>query len=232
MGYAVTSHSSQGKTVDNVFMVASSRSFGAVNREQFYVSISRGREHCQVFTDDAELLRHRVCDTHERTAAIELLDFREALRKKGFSANISTTRGTETHLPDGQSNRRTVRPLRKLRAGRDTKISVVQQLYQMAEDFLNRIRQNDQPQEVLEERIEQRRDACNEIRKDLLERVRQIKERRDLRERIRESESNKQGESLRERKENQRREDLRERIRQSIHQRRGQSQSRGGGISM
>src|SRR5206468_7953487 len=43
-GYAVTSHSSQGKTVDDVLLVASSRSFAAVNREQFYVSISRGRE--------------------------------------------------------------------------------------------------------------------------------------------------------------------------------------------
>ena len=36
-GYAVTSHSSQSKTVDEVLLVASSRSFGAVNREQFYV---------------------------------------------------------------------------------------------------------------------------------------------------------------------------------------------------
>jgi ATP-dependent exoDNAse (exonuclease V) alpha subunit len=32
-GYAVTSHSSQSKTVDDVLLVASSRSFSAVNRE-------------------------------------------------------------------------------------------------------------------------------------------------------------------------------------------------------
>src|ERR1700678_1730106 len=32
-GYAVTSHASQGKTVDDVFLVASSKSFAAVNRE-------------------------------------------------------------------------------------------------------------------------------------------------------------------------------------------------------
>ena len=37
-GYAVTSHSSQSKTVDDVLLVASSKSFAAVNREQFYVS--------------------------------------------------------------------------------------------------------------------------------------------------------------------------------------------------
>src|SRR5207245_9715032 len=69
-GYAVTSHSSQGKTVDDVLLVASSRSFAAVNREQFYVSISRGRERCHVFTDDADLLARRVTDSHERQAAV------------------------------------------------------------------------------------------------------------------------------------------------------------------
>ena len=43
-GYAVTSHAAQGKTVDEVLLVASSRSLPAINQEQFYVSISRGRE--------------------------------------------------------------------------------------------------------------------------------------------------------------------------------------------
>ena len=56
-GYAVTSHSSQSKTVDEVLLVASSKSFAAVNREQFYVSISRGdASGCGSYTDDAELL--------------------------------------------------------------------------------------------------------------------------------------------------------------------------------
>jgi hypothetical protein len=65
-GYAVTSHSSQSKTMDEVLLVASSKSFAAVNREQFYVSISRGRERVHVFTDDAELLAQRVTDSRER----------------------------------------------------------------------------------------------------------------------------------------------------------------------
>lgn len=42
-GYAVTSHAAQGKTVEDVFLVASARSLAAINRQQFYVSISRGR---------------------------------------------------------------------------------------------------------------------------------------------------------------------------------------------
>jgi conjugative relaxase-like TrwC/TraI family protein len=70
-GYAVTSHAAQGKTVDEVVIVASSRSLPAINQEQFYVSISRGRERCQVFTDDAELLRSHITHSSARLAAIE-----------------------------------------------------------------------------------------------------------------------------------------------------------------
>lgn len=70
-GYAVTSHAAQGKTVDAVFVVASARSLPAVHREQFYVSISRGRDQCHVFTDDKELLRAHVTDSSARVAAIE-----------------------------------------------------------------------------------------------------------------------------------------------------------------
>jgi ATP-dependent exoDNAse (exonuclease V) alpha subunit len=70
-GYAVTSHAAQGKTVDEVLVVASSRSLPAINQQQFYVSISRGRERCQVFTDDSERLRSHVTRSSERLAAVE-----------------------------------------------------------------------------------------------------------------------------------------------------------------
>ena len=70
-GYAVTSHAAQGKTVDEVLVVASARSLAAVSQEQFYVSISRGRERCQVFTDDADLLRSHVTHSGARLAAVE-----------------------------------------------------------------------------------------------------------------------------------------------------------------
>jgi len=70
-GYAVTSHAAQGKTVDEVLVVASSRFLPAVSQEQFYVSISRGRDTCRVFTDDTELLRSHVTHSSARVAAIE-----------------------------------------------------------------------------------------------------------------------------------------------------------------
>jgi ATP-dependent exoDNAse (exonuclease V) alpha subunit len=72
-GYAVTSHAAQGKTVDAVLVVASSRSLPAVHQEQFYVSISRGRERCQIFTDDAERLRSHVTHSSARLAAVEVV---------------------------------------------------------------------------------------------------------------------------------------------------------------
>ena len=72
-GYAVTSHAAQGKTADEVLVVASSRSLPAIHQQQFYVSISRGRERCQVFTDDKELLRSHVTHSSERLAAVEVV---------------------------------------------------------------------------------------------------------------------------------------------------------------
>jgi len=85
-GYAVTSHAAQGKTVDEVLLVASSRSLPAINQEQFYVSISRGRERCQVFTDDAEMLRSHVTHSSARQAAVEAMpqrDFLQTILQRG-----------------------------------------------------------------------------------------------------------------------------------------------------
>ena len=79
-GYAVTSHAAQGKTVDEVLLVASSRSLPAINQEQFYVSISRGRERCQIFTDDSDLLRSHVTHSSARLAAVEAMPQRDFLK--------------------------------------------------------------------------------------------------------------------------------------------------------
>ena len=85
-GYAVTSHAAQGKTVDEVLVVASSRSLPAINKEQFYVSISRGRERCQIFTDDSELLRLHATHSSARLAAVEAIpqrDFLQTILQRG-----------------------------------------------------------------------------------------------------------------------------------------------------
>ncbi len=72
-GYVVTSHSSQGKTVDHVIVGQSSKSFPASSREQFYVSVSRGRKQATIYTDDKEALLDAVSNADERLTATELL---------------------------------------------------------------------------------------------------------------------------------------------------------------
>ena len=134
-GYAVTSHSSQSKTVDEVLLVASSKSFAAVNREQFYVCISRGRERVHVFTDDADLLARRVTDSHARKAAVELQALRDGLAKLGFIPRQEQLKEkTITPASSRPQDFRTVRPMRQTRATRQTRLSPVQRLAQVVED--------------------------------------------------------------------------------------------------
>lgn len=71
-GYVATSHSSQGKTVDRVFVAQSADSFGASSREQFYVSASRGRQSVQIFTDDKRELARAVERSGQRVAATDI----------------------------------------------------------------------------------------------------------------------------------------------------------------
>ena len=83
-GYCVTSHASQGKTVKRVFIGQSSDSFAASSREQFYTSVSRGREQATIYTDDKEALREAVDRSDERLTATELVSSRE-LRERGVT---------------------------------------------------------------------------------------------------------------------------------------------------
>ena len=73
-GYVVTSHSSQGRTVDQVFIGQSSASFPATSREQFYVSCSRARDRVTVYTDDRESLRARIERGDDRLTATEFVN--------------------------------------------------------------------------------------------------------------------------------------------------------------
>jgi len=111
-GYAVTSHAAQGKTMDEVLLVASLRSLPAINQEQFYVSISRGRERCQIFTDDSDLLRSHVTHSSARLAAVEAMphsDFLQTILQRGnrflkrfrqrLAQSISTERSTNEIKP-------------------------------------------------------------------------------------------------------------------------------------
>ena len=71
-GYCTTSHASQGKTVDRVIIAESADSFAAAGQEQLYVSVSRGRTQCSLYTDDKAGLLDAVQRTSDRITATEL----------------------------------------------------------------------------------------------------------------------------------------------------------------
>jgi ATP-dependent exoDNAse (exonuclease V) alpha subunit len=90
-GYAITAHRSQGKSVDEVIVLAD-----GMSRELFYVAASRGRERVTVVTSDADALRESVGRTAARQSATELA--RKALVRmdggirRGFAAACNMIR--------------------------------------------------------------------------------------------------------------------------------------------
>jgi ATP-dependent exoDNAse (exonuclease V) alpha subunit len=80
-GYVVTSHSSQGKTSDVALVAVGSESLTAANREQFYVSVSRGREAVKLYTDDKEGMRAAIQTSGARLSATEMMEGVNAISK-------------------------------------------------------------------------------------------------------------------------------------------------------
>ena len=71
-GYCSTSHSAQGKTRDKVIVAMSSESFPAASKEQFYVSVSRGKSQCSIYTDDQMGLVDAISESNDSLSATEL----------------------------------------------------------------------------------------------------------------------------------------------------------------
>ncbi|HEY4311656.1 MAG TPA: MobF family relaxase [Pirellulales bacterium] len=98
-GYVVTSHASQGKTVDRVLVGQSSESFPASSQEQFYVSSSRGREGITVYTDDKAALLEAISRTDDRLSATEFVSTQE------HRARIARASERESRIPDREVER-------------------------------------------------------------------------------------------------------------------------------
>jgi conjugative relaxase-like TrwC/TraI family protein len=77
-GYCSTSHSAQSKSVRDVLVAQSAESFRAGSREQFYVSVSRGKETIRIYTDSRRELENAVGISSTRRAGIELAGFTKA----------------------------------------------------------------------------------------------------------------------------------------------------------
>jgi hypothetical protein len=80
-GYALTSHASQGFTVDKVFLA------GAASREGLYVSATRGRESVRIFVPDRrEFMDATGLRSEARTSALE------------FARHLRVRQGLLSHL--------------------------------------------------------------------------------------------------------------------------------------
>jgi conjugative relaxase-like TrwC/TraI family protein len=71
-GYVLTSHASQGDTVDKVFVAISSQSLPATNQRTAYVTLTRGKEQAVLFTDDRKELLKAISRPDDPTSATEL----------------------------------------------------------------------------------------------------------------------------------------------------------------
>lgn len=72
-GYVSTSHAAQGRTVDRVLIAQGDESLPVANMQQFYVSVSRGRESVTIYTEDREALLKAVEKSGARVSATELV---------------------------------------------------------------------------------------------------------------------------------------------------------------
>jgi ATP-dependent exoDNAse (exonuclease V) alpha subunit len=73
-GYASTSHSAQGATVEKCIMHAdTTRGERLLNRAGQYVGSSRPKAELQIFTDDAEALRRAVVRDPQKSIALEAI---------------------------------------------------------------------------------------------------------------------------------------------------------------
>lgn len=71
--YCLTSHASQGKTVDSVFVWQNSATFDATDAKQFYVSCTRGKTQVTIYTDDKKELLVNVSELGDRQSGLELM---------------------------------------------------------------------------------------------------------------------------------------------------------------
>ncbi|MAT50217.1 MAG: hypothetical protein CMK32_03415 [Porticoccaceae bacterium] len=82
-GYVVTSHSSQGVTVDKVFVGISSESLPATGQRTAYVAVTRGRQQAVIYTDDRVELLKAFGKPDDPVSATELVESAQPKAGKG-----------------------------------------------------------------------------------------------------------------------------------------------------
>jgi conjugative relaxase-like TrwC/TraI family protein len=108
-GYVVTSHASQGVTVDKVFIGMSGESLSATDQRTAYVAVTRGKEQALIFTDSRNDLLRAVGRPDNPMSATELSQFapkkptlRTRLKKRlGFAPGLGIFGGRPVSAQPG-----------------------------------------------------------------------------------------------------------------------------------
>ncbi len=93
--YCMTSHASQGKTVDNVLVWQNAETFSATDAKQFYVSVSRGKSGVYIYTDDKAALLEHASELGDRQSALELV-----FAGDRHKAHVELQQRSQPALPD------------------------------------------------------------------------------------------------------------------------------------
>lgn len=97
-GYATTSHSAQGRTVDRGILLMGDEGIAAGNLKQAYVSNSRFRDSQMIYTTDWAGAREAVCRPGDRMLAKELVPDEAASSFRQFSLSRFFREGKGAHL--------------------------------------------------------------------------------------------------------------------------------------
>ena len=90
-GYAVTSHASQGATVDRVLInIDTTSSRELLNRKQFYVSLSRARYDARIFTDSWGALPRAISRAADKAIALDAVNGVK-LRPETYTGRVRPT---------------------------------------------------------------------------------------------------------------------------------------------
>ncbi|MBI1348652.1 relaxase domain-containing protein [bacterium] len=111
-GYVVTSHASQGVTVDKVFVGISSESLPATYQRTAYVALTRGREQATIYTDDRTELLKAVSRADDPLSATEISESPEQkpalparlMKRLGFARGFSVFNGQQNSSQPGISS--------------------------------------------------------------------------------------------------------------------------------
>jgi ATP-dependent exoDNAse (exonuclease V) alpha subunit len=98
-GYAVTSHASQGRTVDHVVIAGDQ-----LSARSLYVASSRGRKSATLFVPDKDRLKESLKDSETRPVALDLRRLPSTVKKNlletaGRPADESKGTRTSRQLP-------------------------------------------------------------------------------------------------------------------------------------